>query len=75
MAATPTVIFRRNREAIKSRVAEKKAEDAAYRQQFIDAAAAEKSASESKPVAPAPREDRQIQQTNQRQQQHQGNRR
>ena len=48
-----TVIFRRNREAIKARVAAKKASDEAYRQQFVDAAnAAATSAQASSAEAP-----------------------
>jgi hypothetical protein len=72
MATPPTtVIFRRNREAIKARIAAKKAEDEAYRQQFIDAAAAD-AAKAAQPVptqraqpAPQPQAAKQ-QQHNQR---------
>lgn len=42
-----TIIWRRNRKAIQAKVAAKKAEDDAYRQQFIDAAKADEAAKQS----------------------------
>lgn len=45
-----TIIWRRNRQAIQAKVAAKKAEDEAYRQQFIDAAKADEAAKQAAAV-------------------------
>lgn len=64
---TTTIIWRRNREAIKARVAAKKAEDDAYRQQFIDAAKADEAAKQA--AATAKTQAQQAQQQQQKRQQ------
>jgi len=63
---TQPTIWRRDRAAVKERIAAKKAADEAYRQQFVDAATAEASASSST-FAAKPAQPQQQQQAKQQQ--------